>query len=398
MDSNELLTNITALGVLVITLVVNVCIQIDTGVISYKEDAQLLKTFVQKYDLKSRGIHIHRNTIIATIYVTLLMVLLIVHWILPAVLSSSRQNNHNVEQSQYVLQLENEIQLAERTLEGLSKSVNRLIQKGVKKQPNNLMKLIQEKSTIGFQGVKKFDNGHYVPSLETEVEYQNCWSLPVVTQTTIAVCLPNIKKVEVDSLWESVREGLEYVRRVEETLNATNDYLSIQKAAKTLWQEIYVYHKWLGDKLQHIPSQVNACACEVDTTLQIVELFLKRAKSKINDGVGSMDIGSTDGDSKCVFICAISMSHISKTIIDDMESQNELFVELSSMISDIMAACLTNLPQVITMKCHTTAIEKREGCVLAAAQLLGETKEMISTLQGQDIPCLNRDDLPFIDK
>ncbi|KAI3711651.1 hypothetical protein L1987_70190 [Smallanthus sonchifolius] len=528
MDSNELLTNIIALGVLVITMVVNVCIQIETGVISYKEDAHLLKTVAKKYDLESLGINKYRNTIIATLYVTLLLVLLIIHvcsslailkskqiieskyqqghetaskdvrqstgsiltieklrqhvshyWVMSgsgspqfiiacsvtttasgvicglttimhtltvswsisamlkehydsdykwstvvilivqfigvilgtvaplsrcfatlsfkAVLSSFGETTENLELRRYVLQHENEMELAERTLEGFSKSMTRLIQKGEKKQPNNLKKLIEEKSTPGFQGVKKFDNSHYVPALLSE-EYQECWSLPVVTLTAIAVTLPDIEKVEVDSLLKSVREGLEYVMLVEENLNTSGDYVSVHKAAETLWQEVDVCHKWLGDKLQDIASQVNTTASQVERTRQIVQLFMEKAKIKIKEGVSSMDIGGTNGDSECKSICANSMSRVTRTIINDKESENELFKELSSWIADIMAACLTNLPQVIAMKCHSSEIEKREACVQAAARLLGETKEMINTLQGHEIPRMSPDDLPFIDK
>ncbi|KAK1413934.1 hypothetical protein QVD17_29671 [Tagetes erecta] len=80
MNSNELVSNIIALGVLVITLVVNMCIQINTGAVSYKEDAQFLQDVNTKgFDLKLLGINKDRNTIIAVAYVTLLMVLLIIH-------------------------------------------------------------------------------------------------------------------------------------------------------------------------------------------------------------------------------------------------------------------------------------------------------------------------------
>lgn len=63
----------------------------------------------------------------------------------------------------------------------------------------------------------------------------------------------------------------------------------------------------------------------------------------------------------------------------------ELFANLSSMIADILAACLTNLPRVIVMKCHENAIEKREASVEAAAQLLGETTQIINSLQDREL-------------
>ncbi|CAH1424181.1 unnamed protein product [Lactuca virosa] len=78
--------------------------------------------------------------------------------------------------------------------------------------------------------------------------------------------------------------------------------------------------------------------------------------------------------------------------------QEELLVKLSVMIADILAACLTNLPQVIAIKCHTSSIEKREASVQAAAQLLSETMDIINTLQDRELPCLDTDELAYIDK
>ncbi|KAI3711661.1 hypothetical protein L1987_70200 [Smallanthus sonchifolius] len=309
------------------------------------------------------------------------------HWLLQAVFGFSGESTENLERSQYVLHLENEMELAERTLKGLSKSMNRLLQKGEKKQPNDLINILKEKSTIDFQGVKKIYNN----------DHRDCWSLAVVTFTTIAITLRKTKKEEVDILLKSVREGLEYVTLVEKHFNATNDYISNQKAAERLWQEVDVCHKWLGIKLKHITSDVN---WEEDATMQIVQMFSKEAESKIKEGVGSTDGEGPNGDSEFTSICANSMSSITKTIIDDhKESHWKSFDDLiSSRIADIMAACLTNLPQVIEMKCHTNVIEKREACVQAAARLLGETKQIINSLKDRDLPSMNSDDLPFLDK
>ncbi|KAJ0724259.1 hypothetical protein HanPI659440_Chr12g0445771 [Helianthus annuus] len=290
-----------------------------------------------------------------------------------------------LEKNPYVLQLEDEMELADRTLKGLSISLNRLIQKSEKKQPKNLMKLISKKSTIGFQGGKMFDNND-----------RDCSSLVVVTLTAIAVALHEINKVEVDSLLKSVREGLEYVTLVEKNLNANDNYVSIQKAAERLWQEVDVSHKWLGISLKDIASQVIITAGQEDATLQIVQLFLEKAKNK-NKGVQSTEGGRPDGDSEFTYICANSMSCTTETIIDDQkESHKKSFDELiSSRIADIMATCLSKLPKVIAMKCHTNVIEKREASVQAAAKLLGETKEMIMTLQepSRHAPSMNPDDL-----
>ncbi|GKE96083.1 hypothetical protein Tco_1580938, partial [Tanacetum coccineum] len=62
MNSSELLTNIIALDILVITLIVNVCIQIYTGVIGVFDD---------DYTVLFKGV--------ASLYVVMLLILLIIH-------------------------------------------------------------------------------------------------------------------------------------------------------------------------------------------------------------------------------------------------------------------------------------------------------------------------------
>ena len=97
------------------------------------------------------------------------------------------------------------------------------------------------------------------------------------------------------------------------------------------------------------------------------------------------------------------MYRITETILSyhtniDEVSQEDLHKELSSMISDILAACLANLPQVIVTKCHESVIDKRESSVHAAAQLLGRSTQIINHLRERELPRLKSDELPFIDK
>ncbi|CAH1452263.1 unnamed protein product [Lactuca virosa] len=210
--------------------------------------------------------------------------------------------------------------------------------------------------------------------------------------------LPDIPKNMVDCLLNGVSEGLLYVTLVEESLNATDhDHVSIQKAAETLWVDVEVYHKWLGTKLPNPMSKMN-------TPGDILQWLRDKAKNKVNK-VESMDIRSRSYGYKYMSICANSMYCITETILlnyhDNIEqvSQEELFAHVSSRIADIIAACLTNLPQVILMKCHEIVIEKREASVQVATQLLGETKQIIIRLRDHELPSLmNPYELAFIDK
>ncbi|KAM0042918.1 hypothetical protein Hdeb2414_s0010g00335321 [Helianthus debilis subsp. tardiflorus] len=72
------------------------------------------------------------------------------------------QLQHNKDLSLYVLQLQDDMELAQRTLISISKSVTHLIQKAEKQQPTNLRKLLEEWS--GFEGIEKYDL-HQVPPL-----------------------------------------------------------------------------------------------------------------------------------------------------------------------------------------------------------------------------------------
>ncbi|PWA90031.1 hypothetical protein CTI12_AA104990 [Artemisia annua] len=306
---------------------------------------------------------------------------------------NTHQQENYEDLSQYVL-LHEEKELHEKTLKSLLKSMNRLIQKQAeKRQPNNLMRLLKKSS--GFEGVEKFDNDH-VPTISSK-KYLDCWSLPVVTLTAIVVSLPNIEKDIAKEFLKSVSEAFTYVTLVDESLNATSDYVSIQKAAKKLWLEVGIYHKWFGHEL-------NDSASEPEVSVRdILQWFSDTAKDIVTK-VGSTKSGGPNDDSIYRSICANSMYRITETVMLSNQAninqvrQEDLFAQLSSMISDIVAACLTNLPEAIALKCHSSKIEKREADVHAAAQLFGQTKQIIKLLQGREPQSLNADDFPFIHK
>ncbi|CAI9289897.1 unnamed protein product [Lactuca saligna] len=300
------------------------------------------------------------------------------------------QHETNKILSNYVLQLQEDAELAERTLKRISYSFERIVEKAEKQPPYNLMKLLE--GYRGFGRAEKFDS-HHVLSLLLE-ESPDCWSLLLVTLITIAISLPNITKDRVDCLLSGVSEGMVYVTIVEESLNATDDHVIFQKAAQTLWLEVEIYQKWLGNKLQKPVPLAN-------TAGQIL-LWLRDTAMNMVTQVESSDTKGQNDSSKFWSISASSMYRITEMILlsnhanIDKVSQEELFEQLSSMIVDVLVACLMNLPQVIAMKCHSSEIEKREASVYAAAQLLGETMQIINAIQDSELPSLNLDDLVII--
>ncbi|KAJ0666692.1 hypothetical protein HanPI659440_Chr17g0669591 [Helianthus annuus] len=147
--------------------------------------------------------------------------------------------------SRYVVLIENEIDLAEKTLKGISKSMNACISKVEKEKNNHLLEELLEKST-GFEGVEIFDTDHMIQPL-LPVEPVNSWSLPIVTLTCLAVALLNDG---VESLLTSVGEGLAFTHLVEESLNNANEeYVNIRKTTLILWHEVENKCKWLDTPL-----------------------------------------------------------------------------------------------------------------------------------------------------
>nr|XP_043613801.1 uncharacterized protein LOC122585740 isoform X2 [Erigeron canadensis] len=279
----------------------------------------------------------------------------------------------------YVFHLQDDTEVSVTTLNRLSKSTMHLIKKGERQQPKGLLELIKK----SFEGVENFDRNQ-VKSLRSKVEGKDSWSLLVVTLTVIAASLPDIDTIIVDKLLESVREGLEYVAHVEESLNTTDDKVSNQthveeslnttrdkvsnqKAARTLWNEFKNKKTWFGKNMQQIASEKK--------TREIVQLFKDRGENNRVKEV-KLDDKSICADSMYLVTNEILLSHAI-----DQSNPQKLFEHISQMISGILADCLTNLPKVIAMKCHNREIEKREASVQAAARLLGETTQIIKILQ-----------------
>ncbi|CAH1426767.1 unnamed protein product [Lactuca virosa] len=289
------------------------------------------------------------------------------------------QTNENF--SNYVLQLEDDTEIAEGTLKRISNSYDHWIKKAEKRQPKNLMKLLVESE--GFGEVEKYYKIHQVRRLVLdEHEPLICWSLSLVTLASIAISLTNIQQNLVDRLMHGLKEGMVYVKLVEESLNPTDDHATIQKAAKTLLVDVEVFESWLGNKLQRRAPQGN-------TVRHILEWLMDTSKNMVNE------VEITDDISRYKFICSNAMSCVTETILLDYHAdidqinQERLFETISSLIAGILAACLSNLPDVIELKSNSNAIEKRYASVYEAAQLLGETTLIINTLEDRELTRLN---------
>ncbi|KAI3774899.1 hypothetical protein L1987_49462 [Smallanthus sonchifolius] len=293
--------------------------------------------------------------------------------------------------STYILQIHDEVELAERTLARISNSMDSFILKAEKEQNNNLLELL-EKST-GFKGVENFDTD-VQPLLS--VELVNSWSLPIVTLACIAVALPNIHMDTIKSLLRSVGEGLTYTHLVEESLNCENEYVNVRKATIILWNEVEHKCKWLD-------KAIEKDAFRGKKATEILNWFSDRAKEIVRE-ISAGISGETMENAPKELIAANSMYRITETILLRDESSTEqinekqLFALLNGMIADIFSACFTNIPRVITVKCHESVIEKREASVKVAAKLLGKTTKIIERLETCEVPIMDPDKMAYVDE
>ena len=100
-------------------------------------------------------------------------------------------------------------------LNNICNEADKLIKVGQKKQPKDLIQLLNKSSN--FNGVGRFDSKQ-VPSLHSQ-EPPNCWSLPVVTLTAISVTLLNFADEKANQLLVCNSEGLPIMKLIEETLD-----------------------------------------------------------------------------------------------------------------------------------------------------------------------------------
>ncbi|KAJ0446492.1 hypothetical protein HanHA89_Chr17g0694861 [Helianthus annuus] len=267
-----------------------------------------------------------------------------------------------------------------------------VFQKAEREQNKNLLELL-EKST-GFEGVEIFDTDQIQPLLS--VELVNSWSLPIITLTCLAVALPSIHKDTVESLLISVGEGLSFTHLVEESLNSARKYVNIRMTTMILWHEVEHKCKWLDNPLAKD-------AFEGKTATEILKWFSDKAEEIVMEFKESTNGDLVNSPPKTL-IAANSMYRVTQTILLRCQSNAEpitnkqLFAHLNGMIADIFSACFTNIPRVITTRCHESVIEKREESVKVAAKLLGKTTKIIERLETCEVPSMDDEKMGYIDE
>ncbi|KAL8465470.1 hypothetical protein ACS0TY_034830 [Phlomoides rotata] len=280
-----------------------------------------------------------------------------------------------IDLNRYVLLLEGEAELPQKIQMNICMQVDKLIQKGKKQQPKNLISLLHKVGN--FSCLKEVDKNQ-VPSLQSQ-EPPKCWSLPLVTLTSIAVALPNIPKKKVKWLLQSMDEGLFYVKLIEKTLDKKGNLVNSRNAADVIWVGVELYRKWQDSDLHE--TSLNGRSSK--ETLQ--ELSNKAEKTILEFKKEKDVLMNNPLNWSVKVIAANSMYRICQRLLiaydgDYLQTDERLFDQLCNMIANILAACLTNLMRVIIIKCHRKAIKEKEENVRQAAVLLGETEEILQIL------------------
>ncbi|XP_058086478.1 uncharacterized protein LOC131233709 [Magnolia sinica] len=315
-----------------------------------------------------------------------------------SVLNEETGSSSNTDRglNDFVLHLEGEEKLVHLIMKQGCIDTEKWIRKGRKNQLKHLMDLLS-KSTIseGFKGVCDFDSD--VVRLVGLVESPNCWALPLVTLVSIAIAIPCTDRELIEPLLHGVNEGLRCVRFIEKKLDLKG-LVNIKEAADIVWQGVDLNCKWFDvDLATLIPEEKDP--------KKIIERLADIGKDCVLDFEKTMAplCGNKKNTLKWTAkaLAGNSLYRICQTILDDYDNKfrraEELFEWLCVTISDILGACLTNLPHAISIECSSSAIEAKEDSIRKAASFLGEAENILETLGHQGVEDLGIDQCAYID-
>ncbi|KAF5784275.1 hypothetical protein HanXRQr2_Chr11g0517611 [Helianthus annuus] len=239
--------------------------------------------------------------------------------------SNGNMSSELEEYTRYVVQIEEEAKLSKRILRNTLRSITQLL--NAEKEPRNLLMLLEKSK--GFIGVVEFDNDLVQPLYPEETH--NCWSLVVVTLTTIAIALPNIANGHFKGLLAGMSEALKIVTHIEDCLDTDGELVSAIKSARRVWKEVEVYRKWLKIDLQN-KAHKDKTSKEIlkwlgDEGEKIMKMFKSSRKSSIDH-------------SPYKFVLASSMYRISTSILSHFNEQEislndeDLFEWISTIIAE----------------------------------------------------------------
>ncbi|XP_024005125.1 uncharacterized protein LOC18029443 isoform X2 [Eutrema salsugineum] len=237
--------------------------------------------------------------------------------------NAGSSSGSNSSARRFVLYLEGEEELVDYMARSNREATDHLIQKGRKKQPICLIELLEARSQIskGFEGIRDFDSDE-VASL-TSGEPPNCWALPLVTLTSIAVALPKIKPCSLKKLLKAVNEALCYVKKFEDVLDIEGELVNSRKAAEVVWLGVDLYHKWLNVDLRKLSKQHETTTTPEEVLRELVDIAKKEfTESWQSNLIFCMTHKPSHWPIKT--LAANSMYRISQTLLENSGSERSV--------------------------------------------------------------------------
>lgn len=364
------------------SMILECCIRMQKGIVLMSKLARFISIFIVSRFLILKGLIKCENSISST---------------------DTEESDSNFKQdlSRFVMRLEGEEEMVDLLGKKRYNATDHIIRMGKKQQPVNLIQLLEKSSSLReFKGSQEFDSNQ-VPSLDS-VEPPNCWALPIVTLTSIAMALPNIDNSKLKQLVTGVHEALLYVREVENNLDEKEDLINTRNAAEVVWLGVDLYGKWLDVDLRKM-------ALQGETEKEVLEKLVDIAKNVFSE-FQQKEILITKG---CLLevpskwpikvLAANSMYRICQTILLDYKGRDyacseKLFEKLSDLISRILRACFTNLHHVISKQCHRSRIEGRLQSIHNAVLLFGRTKNILKIVDRLTVEYAHPGQLAYVDE
>ncbi|KAJ4882313.1 Uncharacterized protein Rs2_32406 [Raphanus sativus] len=305
------------------------------------------------------------------------------------------------ELGSYVLHLEGEDELVDLMVRSNREATEHWVKKGRKNQPVNLIELLEATTEIskGFEGIREFDSNEVASLAPSGEQPPNCWALPLVTMTTIALALPDVKPCSVQKLLNAVNEALDSVNKFECVLDTGGQLGNLRNAAEVVWLGVDLYHKWFDVDLRKLSKQQRS---PEETIRELAEAAKKEfSESWQMNLMVCMKHRPSHWPIKT--LAANSMYRICQTILLNYETRDygtgeALLRKLETTISDIVSGCFCNVVQVVSVKCLVTAVEVREESVRGAALHLGRTEKILEIVERRRLPELRCDQMKNIDE
>ncbi|XP_031127820.1 uncharacterized protein LOC116029915 [Ipomoea triloba] len=300
--------------------------------------------------------------------------------------SNDQREQEAVDHNCFVILLEGEKNFPERILREIINGMDKHVQRGKEHCSQSLLNLLNQSFffsgvVASFSGVVAFDS-YRVPSLLSG-EPPNCWTLPIVTLTSIAIAIPNIANKHVDWLVNTITIGLRYASLID-ALDEKCGLKNIKNASDFVWVGVELHRKWLDMDLERKTGEISSAKDIIQDLVDVSKGIVRKFNSKENRMIVENPLYWPAN-----VLAANSMYRITRTILlyygDGECHAEELFRKLICMIADILAACLTNLPNMIYTKCINSAIEDRLESVRDAAIMFGETEDILKCFEERNL-------------